>query len=154
MVTVKLSTRLSVLQSTVSSLTFAVLVHTNILVANYTQSAVGFYVTSVVKLSLFSVSVTFLPWSCDSVWVTDWNNTQATNETQTQKWLPDYGYIYEQMNGLKLVNLYIHIQWNIQRANFLRCKIGLEVWFHNLLFLLVVRTTIPYTNIRHTTTNT
>jgi len=68
---VKLSTRLSVLQSTVLSLTFAVLVHTNILVANYTQSAVGFYVTSVVKLSLFSVSVTFLPWRCDSVWVTD-----------------------------------------------------------------------------------
>jgi hypothetical protein len=33
---VKLSTRLSVLQSTVLSLTIAVLVHTNILVANYT----------------------------------------------------------------------------------------------------------------------
>jgi len=53
---VKLSTRLSVLQSTVLSLTIAVLVHTNILVANYTQSAMGFYVTFVVKLSLFSVS--------------------------------------------------------------------------------------------------
>jgi hypothetical protein len=40
----KLSTRLCVLQSAVLSLTFAALVHTNILVANYTQSAVGFYV--------------------------------------------------------------------------------------------------------------
>jgi len=45
-----------VLQSTVLSLTIAVLVHTNILVANYTQSAMKFYVTFVVKLSLFSVS--------------------------------------------------------------------------------------------------
>jgi len=49
----------------VLSLIFAVLVHTNILVANYTQSAVGFYVTSVVKLSLFNVPVTFLPWRCE-----------------------------------------------------------------------------------------
>jgi hypothetical protein len=52
---VKLSTRLSVLQSTVLSLTIAVLVHTNILVAKYTQSAMGFYMTSVVKLPFFSV---------------------------------------------------------------------------------------------------
>jgi hypothetical protein len=78
---VKLSTRLSVLQYTVLSLTFVVFVHTNILVAKYTQSAVGFYMTSVVKLSLFSRSVTFLPWSYESVWVTVWNNMQATNET-------------------------------------------------------------------------
>jgi hypothetical protein len=39
---VKLSTRLPVLQSTALSLTFAGRVHTNILVANYTQFAVGF----------------------------------------------------------------------------------------------------------------